>query len=72
MLSLFLSHSKYVDDDDSDEEAEARRMEVDRLVLSSRWSHFPITDLFIDHYCFLPKRAASPSYIQEQRALKER
>ncbi|KAM8724203.1 protein KRI1 homolog isoform 2-T2 [Acanthopagrus schlegelii] len=34
---------KYVDDDDSDEEAEARRME----------------------------RAASPSYIQEQRALKE-
>lgn len=72
MLLLFLFHSKYVDDDDSDEEEEARRMEVGHLVPSSRRSHFSITDLFIDHYCFLPKRAASPSYIQEQRALKER
>lgn len=71
MPSLFLFHSKYVDDDDSDEEEEARRMEVG-LVPSWRRSHFPITDLFIDHHCFLPKRAASPSYIQEQRALKER
>lgn len=28
MPSLFLFHSKYVDDDNSDEEEEARRMEV--------------------------------------------
>uniref|UniRef100_A0A8C4IT66 Protein KRI1 homolog n=1 Tax=Dicentrarchus labrax TaxID=13489 RepID=A0A8C4IT66_DICLA len=26
---------------------------------------------FINHHCFLSKRAASPSYIQEQKALKE-
>ncbi len=51
-------------------------MEVDRATRAfcSRENMEILTSdgCFINHLCFLSKRAASPSYIQEQKELKER
>lgn len=69
LFFIFVS-SKYEDDDSDDEEA-TKRFEVDRV---TRYFLFPpgMCKHFVYYPCFISKRAASPSYIQEQKALKER